>query len=83
MNTNTSVLPAAITSLSFEDAMRELEQLVRQLEEGKTKLDDAIGAFERGTLLRRHCEAKLREAQSRIEQISLDGDGKLVTKPMA
>ena len=74
-------LPADIAALSFEDAMAELEKLVKQLEDGKAKLDDAIGAYSRGALLKRHCEAKLREAQAKIEQIMVAGDGSLSTTP--
>jgi len=74
-------LPPDIAKLSFEEALAELEKLVRQLEEGKAKLDDAIGAYERGALLKRHCESKLREAQSRIEQIAVGADGQVTTKP--
>jgi len=54
---------------------------VKQLENGKAKLDDAIGAYERGALLKRHCESKLREAQAKIEQISVGSDGKVSTTP--
>ena len=74
-------LPPDIAKLSFEEALGELEKLVRQLEEGKAKLDDAIGAYERGAMLKRHCETKLREAQSRIEQIAVGSDGQVTTKP--
>jgi exodeoxyribonuclease VII small subunit len=74
-------LPPDIAKLSFEEALAELEKLVRQLEDGKAKLDDAIGAYERGASLKRHCEAKLREAQSRIEQIAVGSDGQVTTKP--
>lgn len=73
--------PADIAKLSFEDAMAELEKLVRQLEDGKAKLEDAIGAYERGTMLRRYCEAKLREAEARIEQISIGEDGAVTAAP--
>ena len=51
------------------------------LEEGKAKLNDAISAYERGTFLKRHCESKLREAQSRIEQIAVGPDGKISAVP--
>ena len=74
-------LPPDIAKLSFEEALAELEKLVRQLEDGKAKLDDAIGAYERGSHLKRHCEAKLREAQSRVEQIAIGADGAVTTKP--
>lgn len=74
-------IPAEIAALSFEDALGELEKLVKQLEDGKAKLGDAIGAYERGALLKRHCEAKLREAQARIEQIAVAADGSVSTTP--
>ncbi len=77
-----SPIPADIAKLSFEDALAELEQIVSKLETGKSKLDDAIGAYERGALLKRHCEAKLREAQMKVEQIQLQPDGSLSTKPL-
>lgn len=72
-----------IAALSFEAALAELEQLVKQLEDGKSKLDDAIGAYERGSLLRRHCESKLRDAQLKIEQITQASDGAIAAKPFA
>jgi len=74
-------LPPEIAKLSFEDALAELEKLVRQLEDGKAKLDDAISAYERGAHLKCHCETKLREAQARIEQIAVSPDGQITTKP--
>ncbi len=67
--------PAEIAAMSFEAALTELEQIVRQLEEGKASLDDAISAYERGAALKRHCEAKLRDAQAKVDKISLDPDG--------
>jgi exodeoxyribonuclease VII small subunit len=70
-----------IASLSFEEALAELEQIVRRLETGSAKLDEAIGAYERGAFLKRHCEAKLREAQSRVEKIVLNADGSVVAEP--
>ncbi|HYD98745.1 MAG TPA: exodeoxyribonuclease VII small subunit [Alphaproteobacteria bacterium] len=70
-----SPLPADIAALSFEEALTELERIVRQLEEGRGQLEQAIGAYERGTLLRRHCEGKLREAQMKIERITVGADG--------
>lgn len=75
-------IPADIQAMSFEDAIAELEAIVRRLEEGKGKLDDAIGSYERGTLLRRHCEAKLAEAQARIDKIVTAGDGSVATAPL-
>ncbi|MBI1273620.1 MAG: exodeoxyribonuclease VII small subunit [Alphaproteobacteria bacterium] len=68
-------IPADIAKLSFEEAMAELDKLVRQLEDGKAKLDDAIGAYERGSALKRHCEARLRDARMKIEKIALTANG--------
>jgi len=70
-------VPPEIASLSFEDALAELERIVRGLEGGQQKLEDAIGAYERGALLRRHCEAKLAEAEARVQAIVVAADGSL------
>ncbi len=74
-------VPGDIAKMSFEDALAELEQIVRRLEEGKSKLDEAIQAYERGAALKRHCEAKLREAQAKIDKIVEGADGALGTEP--
>jgi exodeoxyribonuclease VII small subunit len=74
-------IPPEVRKMSFEDALSELEKIVRQLEEGKGSLDDAIGAYERGALLKRHCEAKLQEARTRVEKIVLGPDGAASTEP--
>lgn len=81
MTKTAPALPADIARLSFEEALGELEKLVKQLEDGKAKLDDAIGAYERGALLKRHCETKLREAQAKIEQIAIGANGEVSVKP--
>lgn len=67
--------------MSFEDAMRELETIVRKLEEGKTSLEEAITSYEKGAALRAHCEKKLKDARLRVEQIVIGPDGTLTTKP--
>lgn len=74
-------LPADIAALSFEEALAELERIVRQLEEGKGPLDAAIDAYSRGSLLKRHCEAKLAEAQARVDRIVLGPDGAPSVQP--
>ncbi|EGE47000.1 Exodeoxyribonuclease 7 small subunit [Acetobacter pomorum DM001] len=71
-----------IKSLSFEDALSELEKIVRGLEGGQLKLEDAITAYERGAALRQHCEAKLSEAEARVQAIVQRSDGTLNMKPM-
>ena len=64
-----------IEELSFEQALQELETIVRNLESGQVALDDAIGAYERGAKLKQHCAHKLKEAQTRVQSITLDADG--------
>ena len=70
-----------IETLSFEEALKELEVIVKRLEEGKVSLEDAIGAYERGSQLKSHCEKKLRDAKMRVEQIMVGQDGQITTKP--
>jgi exodeoxyribonuclease VII small subunit len=78
---NDAVLPPEIAQMSFEDALQELEQIVKRLETGAGKLNEAIQSYERGALLKRHCEAKLREAQARIDRIVIGADGSPRTEP--
>jgi exodeoxyribonuclease VII small subunit len=66
-----------VSGLSFEEALLELEKTVKQLEEGKGKLDDAISAYGRGVALKRLCETKLSEAQRRVDSIALNPDGSI------
>jgi exodeoxyribonuclease VII small subunit len=73
---------AEIAKLSFEDALAELEQIVRGLEGGQQKLEDAIKAYERGAALRKHCEDKLAEAEARVAAIVRNADGSVTTRPL-
>ncbi|MBK4214988.1 exodeoxyribonuclease VII small subunit [Paracoccus caeni] len=61
--------------LSFEDAMRELEATVNKLETGEATLEESIALYERGAELRKHCEARLRDAEERVEKITLSANG--------
>ncbi|MCB9957086.1 MAG: exodeoxyribonuclease VII small subunit [Rhodospirillaceae bacterium] len=70
-----------ITTLSFEQAIAELEQIVRRLEAGEDDLDGAISAFERGAKLRAHCEAKLQDARMKVDKIMRDAEGSLTATP--
>ncbi|MFP6740921.1 MAG: exodeoxyribonuclease VII small subunit [Alphaproteobacteria bacterium] len=74
-------LPADIKKLSFEDALAQLEEIVGELETGQGKLDEAIQSYERGALLKRHCEDKLKEAQAKIDKIVEAADGSLDSEP--
>lgn len=64
-----------IANLSFEDALRALETIVRQLESGDVPLEDSISLYEKGDRLRQHCQKRLDAAQARIERIVAGPDG--------
>lgn len=64
-----------ITTLSFEEALRELEATVGKLETGEATLEESIALYERGAALRAHCETRLRAAEERVEKITLAANG--------
>jgi exodeoxyribonuclease VII small subunit len=66
---------ADIATMSFEDALRELEQIVHKLEAGDVPLENSILIYERGAALKAHCEKKLKEAELKVEKIVLGPDG--------
>jgi exodeoxyribonuclease VII small subunit len=70
-----------VAGLSFEQALAELETIVQQLERGQLDLEASITAYERGAALRRHCADKLREAQLRVEKLSLGAAGEPELEP--
>jgi len=70
-----------IKKLSFEDSLKELEDIVRKLESGGQSLDNSIEDYTRGTALKKHCEEKLNEAKLKVEKIVAAGD-KLSTTSM-
>lgn len=72
---------SAIKDLSFEQALAELETIVRKLESGETDLEDSIASFERGEALKEHCKKKLADAQMKIEKITIGKDGTAKTEP--
>ncbi len=67
-----------IAAMTFEDALRALEDVVRKLESGEVALDDSIDLYERGETLRKHCQARLDSAQARIERIVQGPGGQAV-----
>jgi exodeoxyribonuclease VII small subunit len=72
-----------LEKLSFEDALGELEKIVRTLESGAGDLKTSIDSYERGMTLKGFCEAKLKEAQGRIEKITLAADGTAKAEPFS
>ncbi|MEY4342654.1 MAG: hypothetical protein RL736_450 [Pseudomonadota bacterium] len=69
-----------ITKLSFEEALEQLEDIVSKLEDGSIDLEQSIEEYTKGVHLKNHCETKLREATLKVEQITIDKDGKFSTK---
>ncbi|HCP82378.1 MAG TPA: exodeoxyribonuclease VII small subunit [Octadecabacter sp.] len=69
-------MSADVQDMSFEDALRELEQVVGKLERGEVPLDESIALYERGALLKTLCEGKLKDAEEKVAKLTLDGEGK-------
>ena len=63
------------TEMSFEEAMKELEDVIGKLERGDVPLEDSIKLYERGAVLKKICETKLSEAEAKVKSITLDKDG--------
>ena len=78
-----NAIPEDIKKLSFEDALKALEDIVTRLESGEISLEESIETYSRGTYLKRHCEEKLKAAQAKIEKITLDEKGEVKgTEPL-
>jgi exodeoxyribonuclease VII small subunit len=73
---------ADVAALTFEQALKQLEEIVQRLEKGQVDLEDSIAIYERGTALKAHCEAKLRDAEARIEKIVIGPGGAASTAPL-
>lgn len=71
-----------VKDMSFEQALAELEKIVHSLESGQAPLAESISSYERGVSLKNYCEKKLKEAQEKIEKISLKSDGSVTTEPL-
>jgi len=76
------MLDAIGNELTFEQALAELERIVRELEDGKTGLEESLARYEEGVGLLRRCYGQLRQAEQRIvELLGVDGDGQILVKP--
>lgn len=64
-----------LSTLSFEEAMKKLETVVRDLESGNVELEKSIALYEEGARLKAHCEKKLKEAEEKVAKITLGADG--------
>ncbi|MDD4520061.1 MAG: exodeoxyribonuclease VII small subunit [Alphaproteobacteria bacterium] len=66
--------------LSFEEALKELEEIVQRLEKGQVKLEESVTFYERGMFLKTFCLEKIKEAKSKIDLLKLDADGNVIGK---
>ncbi len=83
MSDNQSEARKPVSSLSFEEALHELESIVRKLESGDVPLEKSIAIYDRGNELRKHCDALLKSAESKVEKIQMAADGAASgTKPL-
>lgn len=73
---------AGMDGMSFEAALQELEAIVSRLEQGQADLDDSIALYERGQLLKTHCEKKLADAECRLEKIVESSAGAVSVSPV-
>lgn len=64
-----------LAGMSFEEAMKKLEEVVRDLESGNVELEKSIALYEEGARLKAHCEKKLKEAEEKVAKIALGPDG--------
>ncbi len=71
-----------LNNMSFEEALGQLENIVRELESGRIKLDDAVNAYEKAMSLKKLCSDKLAAATLKVEKIELNKDGSLSTAPL-
>ena len=69
-----------LEKMTFEDAMKELENLVDSLDKGDVSLDEAIAAYDRGSQLKDHCQKKLNEAKMKVETIQSSGDKNIISE---
>ncbi len=80
MATDPDRIPEDIAAMSFEEAMKALEEIVARLESGDVSLEESIEIYSRGTWLKRHCESKLQRAEARIEKITADEAGNVTVE---
>jgi exodeoxyribonuclease VII small subunit len=70
-----AAIPDDIRKMTFEQALKELEQIVGKLERGDVELEPSIALYERGEALKAHCENKLKSIEAKVEKITLDAQG--------
>ncbi|MTD95910.1 exodeoxyribonuclease VII small subunit [Hyphomicrobium sp. xq] len=73
--TKTQAKHADIKDMSFERALKELESIVTRLEKGDVELEESIAIYERGEVLKEHCDRLLRQAEAKVEKLTFAADG--------
>ena len=81
-NAEAAAAPTDLSGVSFEAALKELETIVGKLESGQAPLAESIAIYERGEALKAHCEALLKQAEMRIEKITLRNGQPTGTEPL-
>ncbi len=71
-----------LSKVSFEEALAQLESIVRELESGKIKLDEAVEVYEKATALKKFCEDKLKAARLKVEKINVADSGEITLEPL-
>lgn len=74
---NPNLMSKSIEKMTFEEAMSELETLLKKIDTGQENLADAVSSFERGVVLKNHCEKMLKEAKLKIEKVTLTAENKV------
>ena len=69
-----------INNLSFEEALEELESITESFEDGNSTLENAVNLYNRGVLLKKHCEKKLKEAKKKIDEVKINNIGSTIEK---
>lgn len=69
-----------VDTLGFEEALKELEDVVRRLETGRIKLEEAVATYERGVALKNHCSQKLNDAKLKVDKLMIDKNGTITGK---
>jgi len=82
MATKSKANDTPVDQLSFESALKELEEIVARLEQGEVDLEDSIALYERGQALKAHCEKKLKAAEGRLEKVVLGAKGPEGVEPV-
>ena len=69
-----------VKNMSFEEALKELETITNNFEDGDSTLENAVNLYERGIVLKKHCEKKLQEVKKKIAEVKINNEKSLIDK---